>query len=380
MTNSEGQDQRMIEVRSPADGRSAGSVPEEGPDRVQAVAKILRAAQPAWEDLGPHGRKQVLRKWGDWFLDNERRLGELVQVESGKAWADASLEPTMSVDLINHYSRHAAKYLAARKVSAHGPVGLTKRLEVRYRPFELVGIITPWNGPIATPMLDCVAALMAGASVLTKPSEVTPLAWREAVRGFTDDVAAPPVLACVTGGPEAGSAVVDEVDMVMFTGSTRTGRAIARPSGERLIPCSLELGGKDPMIVLADADIDRAVQAAVWGGMLNSGQACISVERVYVEAPIYAEFVAKATEAVRTIRQGTDPPGTFQFEVGAMATRTNWRSSKSTSKTRLTVVLASPPEATGVSKAFTSNRPSSLTSTIPCSACEKRPSVQRCRS
>jgi len=310
----------MIEVRSPADGRPAGSVPTEGPDRVQAVASALRAAQPAWEDLGPDGRKRVLLEWGDWFLDNERRLGELVQAESGKAWADASLEPAMSVDLINHYARHAAEYLAVRKVRAHGPVGLTKRLEVRYRPHQLVGVITPWNGPIGAPMLDTAAALMAGASVLTKPSEVTPLAWREAVRGFTDDVSAPPVLACVTGGGETGSAVVDEVDMVMFTGSTRTGRAIAQRCAERLIPCSLELGGKDPMIVLADADVDRAVHAAVWGGMFNSGQACVSVERVYVEAPIYDEFVAKATEAVRNIRQGTDAPGMFQFEVGAMAT------------------------------------------------------------
>jgi len=114
----------MIEVRSPADGRPAGSVPTEGPDRVQAVASALRAAQPAWEDLGPDGRKRVLLEWGDWFLDNERRLGELVQAESGKAWADASLEPAMSVDLINHYARHAAEYLAVRKVRAHGPVGL----------------------------------------------------------------------------------------------------------------------------------------------------------------------------------------------------------------------------------------------------------------
>jgi acyl-CoA reductase-like NAD-dependent aldehyde dehydrogenase len=320
MTTSEHQDQRTIEVRSPADGRTVGTVPDEGLDRVTAVATALRAAQPEWEDLGPDGRKRVMLRWADWFLDNERRLGELVQAESGKAWVDASLEPTMSVELINHYAKHAKRYLSVRDVRRHGPIGLTKRLEVRYRPYPLVGIITPWNGPIGAPMLDTAAALMAGAAVLTKPSEITPLAWREAVRGFVDEVAGPPVLACVTGGGGAGAAVVDEVDMVMFTGSTRTGRAIAQRCAGRLIPCSLELGGKDPMIVLADADIDRAVQAAVWGGMFNSGQACVSVERVYVEAPAYDEFVAKATAAVQAVRQGTDAPGAFEFEVGAMAT------------------------------------------------------------
>jgi acyl-CoA reductase-like NAD-dependent aldehyde dehydrogenase len=124
----------------------------------------------------------------------------------------------------------------------------------------------------------------------------------------------------VTGGGETGSAVVDEVDMLMFTGSSRTGRAVAQRCAERLIPCSLELGGKDPMIVLADADVDRAVQAAVWAAMFNSGQACVSIERVYVEAPIYEDFVEKATEAVRAIRQGTDAPEMFEFEIGAMAT------------------------------------------------------------
>jgi acyl-CoA reductase-like NAD-dependent aldehyde dehydrogenase len=320
MTTSEHQVQRTIEVRSPADGRSIGSVPDEGPAQVRAVAATLRAAQPEWEDLGPDGRKRVLLRWANWFLDNERRLGELVQAESGKAWVDAALEPTLSVDLINHYGRHARKYLSPRKVRRHSLIGLTKRLEVRYRPYPLVGIITPWNGPIGAPILDTVAALMSGAALLTKPSEVTPLAWREAVRGFVEDVSGPQVLACVTGGAAAGSAVVDEVDMVMFTGSTRTGRGIAQRCAERLIPCSLELGGKDPMIVLADANIDRAVQAAVWGAMFNSGQACVSVERVYVEAPAYDEFVAKATAAVRAIRQGTDTPGAFEFEVGAMAT------------------------------------------------------------
>lgn len=307
-------------MRSPATGRVVGSVADLDAAEVQAMAKELRDAQPEWEDLGPAGRAKVLLRWADWFLDHERDLGELLQAESGKSWADASLEPTMAVEIVNHYARRAAGYLAERRVRPHGPIGMTKRLRVRHRPFPLVGLITPWNGPIGAPMLDCAAALMAGAAVLSKPSEVVPLAWAEAVRGFREDVGGPPVLACATGGPVAGAAVVDAADMVMFTGSTRTGRAVAARCAERLVPCSLELGGKDPMVVLADADLDRAVAAATWGGLFNSGQACVSVERIYVEAPSYDRFVEQLTASVAQVRQGTDRPGAFSAEIGAMAT------------------------------------------------------------
>jgi acyl-CoA reductase-like NAD-dependent aldehyde dehydrogenase len=169
-------------------------------------------------------------------------------------------------------------------------------------------------------MMDGIPALMAGAAVLSKPSEVAPLAWTQAVRGWRDEIGAPAVLACANGDGTTGAAVVDVVDMVMFTGSSRTGRKIAMRAAERLIPCSLELGGKDAMIVLADADLERASSAAAWGAMMNSGQLCISVERVYVEAPAYPEFVAKVTEKVAALRHGTDAPGEFTKDVGAMAT------------------------------------------------------------
>jgi acyl-CoA reductase-like NAD-dependent aldehyde dehydrogenase len=310
----------MLHIHCPADGRFVGSVPNTTAPEVQAVATALRQAQPAWEDLGPDGRAIHLRAWRDWFLDNERQLGEMVQAETGKAWNDASLEPLFAVDLINYFTKHAAEFLAPRKVAPHGPAGAAKRLRVTFRPYPLVGLITPWNGPIGNPILDVVGALLAGAAVLTKPSEFTPLSWTEAVRGWREDIGAPPILACVTGDGSTGAAVVDAVDMVMFTGSARTGRKIAARAGERLIPCSLELGGKDAMIVLADADIDRAASAAVWGSMFNAGQACISVERVYVEAPVYDEFVTKVTARAQALRVGMDRPGEFGTELGAIAT------------------------------------------------------------
>lgn len=310
----------VIEVRCPADGRVVGSVPDLGAAGVAAAATRLRAAQPAWEALGPDGRAKHMRNFLNWILDNEDRLAGIIQEESGKSWGDALLEISMAVDLINYYSGHAAEFLADRNVASWGAGGLTKKLRVFARPYQLVGMITPWNGPLGGPMIDGVPALMAGAAVLFKPSELAPLTWSEATRGWLEEIGAPPVLANVTGGPETGAAVIDEVDMMMFTGSTRTGRKIAARAGERLIPCSLELGGKDPMIVLSDADIDRASSAAAWAGMWNSGQACISVERVYVEEPVYDEFVTKVTDKVKSLRQGMDPDGSFSTEVGAMCT------------------------------------------------------------
>jgi acyl-CoA reductase-like NAD-dependent aldehyde dehydrogenase len=291
-----------------------------GPAGVAAAAQQLRAAQPAWEELGPDGRAQHMFRFLDWILDNEAHLVGTMQEETGKSWGDAALEVSMAVDLINYYAKHASEFLVDRDVRSWGAAGVTKRLRVFVRPYQLVGMITPWNGPLGGPMLDGIPALMAGAAVLFKPSEVTPLTWAEATRGWLDDVEAPPVIANVTGGPETGTAVVDEVDMIMFTGSTRTGRKIAARAGERLIPCSLELGGKDAMIVLDDADIERATTGAAWGAMWNSGQICISVERVYVEAPIYDEFVEKVTEKVKALRQGMDPDGSYTTDVGAMAT------------------------------------------------------------
>jgi acyl-CoA reductase-like NAD-dependent aldehyde dehydrogenase len=194
----------------------------------------------------------------------------------------------------------------------------TKRLTAVYRPYPVVGLIIPWNFPFANASLDGIAALAAGAAVLLKASEVTPLSAVEFVRGW-NEVGAPPVLALTTGYADTGAAVIANSDCVHFTGSTATGRKVAVACAERLIPYSLELGGKDPAVVLADADLERATNGIAWGGMTNSGQVCVSVERVYVEAPVYDEFVAMLTDKVGKLRQGQDD-ARYRFDVGAMAT------------------------------------------------------------
>ncbi len=313
-------DQRSLAVRNPLDGSHVGTVVVHTPDQVAHTATELRAAQPAWDDLGPKGRSRHLLDWLDWIMDNEQRLLDLIQSESGKSWGDTATETAIAMETINYATKHAEEWLGDRKLTPFGRQNVTKRLRIHLRPYPLVGVITPWNAPLGMPLLDVPFALTAGAAVLTKPSEVTPLTWAEAVRGWREDIGAPPVLACVTGDGSTGAAVVDAVDMVQFTGSTKTGRVIATRAAERLIPCSLELGGKDAMIVLEDAPIDRAVAGAVWGALYNCGQACISVERAYVHETVYEEFVTKLVDQVSALRVGIDTDHSFTNEVGALVT------------------------------------------------------------
>lgn len=283
------------------------------------TAVRLRAAQPAWEALGPDGRARALATYRDWLLDHHGELTDLLQGETGKVRHEAALEATLAGDLLNYFARIAGSALAPEQRRPHSPMGATKRLGVSYRPHPLVGIITPWNFPIAGPFMDLAPALAAGCAVLVKPSEVTPRALERAVAGWRE-TGAPDVLGCLIGDGAAGADLIDAVDFVQFTGSTGTGRKVAVRAAERLIGCSLELGGKDPMIVLADADLDRAVNGAVWGGLFNAGQVCVSVERVYVEAPAYDAFTARLAERVAELRMAAGEPRLGAGEIGGLAT------------------------------------------------------------
>lgn len=311
-----------LQVFSPATGSLVDTLTVDQRADVMRKAAALRQEQPEWEQLGPRARGEWLLTWLDWIMDHEEHLTELIQAETGKSWGDAAFEPSTAIDVVKYVARNAAHWMADQHPRAHSPAFALKRLTVRLQPYQLVGVILPWNMPLGMPMLDIPFALAAGAAVLSKPSEVTPLAWSEAVRGWREEIKAPLVLDAAIGAGETGAAVVDAVDMVQFTGSTRTGRAIGVRAAERLIPCSLELGGKDAMVVLDDADIDRAAKAAVWGSMFNSGQACISVERAYVHDRVYDEFVEKVVTQVGQLRQGTDSDKSLTKDLGALATLT----------------------------------------------------------
>jgi acyl-CoA reductase-like NAD-dependent aldehyde dehydrogenase len=245
-------------------------------------------------------------------------VGTIV-AETGKAYEDALItEVNYAAGAFAFWAEHAERYLADERVRTSSVLLKSKRMVVRYQPLGVVGVIGPWNYPLTNSFGDCIPALAAGNAVVLKPSELTPftsLAMQRALRacGLPEDV-----FLVATGRGATGAALVDHVDMIMFTGSEATGRAVAERAGRRLIPAALELGGKDPMIVLSDADLDRAANAAVFYGMLNSGQTCISVERVYVEAPVHDAFVAKVVERVRALRQGDPSGGPGTVDVGAM--------------------------------------------------------------
>jgi acyl-CoA reductase-like NAD-dependent aldehyde dehydrogenase len=306
-----------IRVLNPATGEVVGSVPDMSAEQVVAAIAELREHQRAWQAIGADERKEWLLKLQDWIIDNTEVLADVLQSETGKPRVDSLIDPIFGSDLIGYYARRAAKFLADEHPAPHSPLARVKRLTTVFEPYPVVGVITPWNFPLAMPLLDVIPALAAGAAVILKPSEVTPLSALELARGWAE-IGAPPVLSVVTGAGATGAAVVEHADYIQFTGSTATGRRIAAACAARMVPYSLELGGKDPAIVLADADLDRAAHGIAFGGMFNSGQVCISVERVYVEEPVYDEFVAKLTANVKSLRQGRDDR-TPRNDVGAMA-------------------------------------------------------------
>ncbi len=306
-----------IDVRNPATGETIAKVPIDSPEQVAATVARVRANQADWEAMGIEGRYHWLGKLRDWIFDNQDRILDTMQRETGKVRADAANEPVYLASIINFYGAKAAEFIGEESVRPTSALLASKKLRVQYRPHPVVGIISPWNFPLILSLGDAIPALIAGAAVVVKPSEFTPLGLIEVVDAWKHEIGGPDVFDCVQGIGETGGALVDNVDFVQFTGSDRTGRKVMARAAETLTPVSLELGGKDPMIVLADADLDRAANAAAWGGMMNSGQICMSVERIYVEEPAYDEFVGKLAAEVGKLRQGPDATG-HDAEVGAM--------------------------------------------------------------
>jgi acyl-CoA reductase-like NAD-dependent aldehyde dehydrogenase len=307
-----------IAVENPATGEVIGHVDDMVPGQVEAMVERGRLAQPGWQALGFDGRAEVMLELRHWFVQNRERVIDLLVAENGKTREDALLAELFYVcDALGFWAKQAPKYLADERVKTHSPLLLGKKIVVRYRPHGVIGVIGPWNYPLTNSFGDCIPALMAGNSVVLKPSEVTPLTNLMLADAVLECGAPADVFQVATGAGATGAALVDNVDMIHFTGSTKTGRKVAIEAANRLIPCSLELGGKDPMIVLRDADVDRAANMAVQWAMANSGQICISVERVYVEEPVYDEFVEKVVARTRSLRQGAPcEPG--KIDVGAM--------------------------------------------------------------
>jgi acyl-CoA reductase-like NAD-dependent aldehyde dehydrogenase len=296
-----------FDVHNPGTGEVVGTYPIHSADEVAATVERARAAGQWWAGLSWRERAERLTKWNGIVARRADQLAGLMHDETGKPHSDARLEVSLVLDHVVWAAKHAPKVLGPRGVS---PGLLMKNIaaSVEYKPLGVVGVIGPWNYPVFTPMGSIVYALAAGNAVVFKPSEYSPGVGLWLVDAFRQVVPEHPVLQAITGLGETGAALCRSgVDKVAFTGSTATAKRVMAACAETLTPVVAECGGKDPVLVDADADLDAAADAALFSGMSNAGQTCIGAERVYVHEKVYDEFVQKLVDKAKTVRAGSDP-------------------------------------------------------------------------
>jgi acyl-CoA reductase-like NAD-dependent aldehyde dehydrogenase len=305
---------RRMRIANPVTAEPIGELAVATAEDVRAAVARARLAQPAWEALGVRGRATIVKRVLELVLERQEHVIDVIVRETGRSrFETIMMEIFPACDSLAYYAKHAEKLLADRAVPMH--LLRTKKLIVTYRPLGVVGIITPWNGPFILSLNPTVQALMAGNAVVVKPSEVTPFSGRLVGELFREAGLPPDVLTILEGDGETGAALVDAgVDKISFTGSVRTGRKVGEACGRNLIPCTLELGGKDPMVVCGDADPSRAARGAVFGAFMNAGQFCCSTERVYVVDAIADEFTRLVLEETKALKLGT----VGEFDIGPM--------------------------------------------------------------
>jgi aldehyde dehydrogenase (NAD+) len=290
---------------NPATGDAIGSVPIFTPADVDAAVARARVAADRWSALSFEARREELTAFRKAFAAAADELAELLHRENGKPELEAFVEIMMALGHIQHAAARAEEAMATRKVSAGMLANF--RATVSYHPLGVIGVIGPWNYPLFTPMGSIAYALAAGNAVVWKPSELTPLVAQKVEEIARRAFALPDLLQVVTGAGATGAALArSAVDKIAFTGSTATGKRVLAAAAERLTPVLLELGGKDPMIVTEDADLEAAAEATVYGALTNAGQACISVERVYVAEAVHDRFVEEVVKQVRELKVGGD--------------------------------------------------------------------------
>ncbi len=302
---------RVIRAVNPANGELlqdfACAMPE---DVAEAVCRA-RSAQPAWERTSVRHRLEVVRRFQGLLVERKQRIARVITSESGKPYAEALLtEILVALDTARFLHDESYEFLRERAVPHGSLVTKTKRGRLVREPHGVIGIISPWNYPFAIPATQCLAALVSGNAVVLKPSELTPLSAIELAALLREAGVPENVFQLVIGDGATGAALVQaEIDKLVFTGSVATGKRIAQTAATKLLPVVLELGGKDPMIVLDDADIDVASSGAVWGAFVNAGQACLSVERCYVHRSVYDSFTSLCAEKAKQLRlgDGMDP-------------------------------------------------------------------------
>ncbi|AUI62377.1 aldehyde dehydrogenase family protein [Amycolatopsis sp. BJA-103] len=291
---------------SPATDEVVGTYPVHSREDVRAAVARARDAAEWWAGLGYDGRAERLRRWKGVITRRLPQLCQVVRDETGKPLADAQLESVLAIEHIAWAGKNARKILGKQRRAA-GLMMSNQAATVEYQPLGVVGVIGPWNYPVFTPLGSIAYALAAGNTVVFKPSEYTPGVGKWLVDAFAEVVPEWPVLQLITGFGETGASLVSaNVDKIAFTGSTGTGKKIMAAAAETLTPVIIEAGGKDAVLVDADADLEAAADATVWGAFSNSGQTCIGVERVYVHERVHDEFVAKVVEKAKDVRAGSD--------------------------------------------------------------------------
>lgn len=304
-----------IHITSPLTGQAVGQVTRcSAAEVVEAVGRA-RAAQPAWAALSFRQRARVITRFHDLILDDHDALFDLLQAEAGKSRRDAFVELFAVACEARFYAYHGERYLKPRRIQSAIP--LRDRSQVRYQPVGVVGIISPWNFPFILSISDAIPALLAGNSIVLKPASLTPLTALWARDKLVEAGLPADLFQVVAGsGGELANALIDQVDYVMFTGSTEVGRRVAERAARRLIPYSMELGGKNAVLVLPDADINQAALVTVEGTFNNCGQVCVNFERAYVHEKVYDAFLDALLRETHKVRLGAGQD--FGCDIGTL--------------------------------------------------------------
>jgi len=307
-----------LESLSPATGERIGAVPTVAPEEVQAIVDDVASVQPFWAQLPLGDRAHYMRRAAQAIIDDLDGLATLLSREQGKPINEAYvMELLPTIDALHWIADHGQSFLADERIKQPQIFFKQKKAWFSYEPLGVVGVIAPWNYPWSIPFGEVAIALMCGNGVVLKPASLTPLIGQQIQTIFERAGVPEGLVRTVHGGGAVGNALVESsAAKIFFTGSVEVGRGVGRACAERLKGCVLELGGKDPQIVLADANLPNAVSGCLWGGFANAGQTCSGIERVYVMREVADDFTAAVVEGAKALRLGD--PLSFDTEIGPM--------------------------------------------------------------
>ncbi|MGB9601098.1 MAG: aldehyde dehydrogenase family protein, partial [Myxococcota bacterium] len=310
--------QNIIEVYSPLNQKKIGEVKVFSLDEAKEAIKRAKEAQKYWGGLSLEERCKKILDFADVLYKRAEEVARLISSENGKTIYESYMFEIIPVlHLTAYFARNASRILSPKKISIS--VFKNRASYIHYKPRGTMLVISPWNFPLSIPGGEVIMGLIAGNAVILKPASLTPLIAVKLRELFDEAGLNKDIFQVITGPGALASQMIEtgEFNYVNFTGSTRVGREVASLCGKMLIPCSMELGGKDAAIVCHDADIDAAARSVVWGAFANSGQICASIERAYVHESIYDEFVQKVVEITKSLRQD-NPIENPDADIGAM--------------------------------------------------------------